>query len=392
MFNMANNMMNMPSMQNMQNMQNMGNMQNMANMQNMMTMYNNMRMNQVFNPAKVDKSSKRTWINNNISQARVGWFQKFSKCDSLSIPYSPCDPGKADSICEVKVIYEHALDVAKDYAEVDAQTFTKANKMNPAVLNVVGKEFTGDNFESSEEIRDEMMNIRTTFCANPIKSNIFPIKEQHCVHTPYVNVIRPKDPRSVFSWKMCYRVGFITACPISQESSSVKKMSSSDFVKTCTIIENVFQIAIGLNHQVLILTPFGHEEDNNPIEDIIKIYNFCIMKYGHKLKSVIIAIPPYYPKNLFTLYSQNIVKPNELVQEVDNKYDGLVVQKKIQEKLSNKRKDTESESNSDSEQNNKTDESSNKNFNNNNQMQQMQMFMKMIQSNPNMMAAMLNKK
>lgn len=390
MFNMSNNMANMP------------NMQNMANMQNMMTMYNNMRLNQVFNPAKVDKSSKRTLINNNISQARVGWFQKFSKCDSLSIPYSPCDPGKTDNICDVKVIYEHALDVAKNYAEVDAQTFTKTNKMNPAVLNVVGKEFTGDNFESSEEMRDEMMNIRTTFCANPVKANIFPIKEQHCVHTPYVNVIRPKDPRSVFSWKLCYRVGFITACPIPQESSSVKKFSSSDFVKTCTIIENIFQVAIGLNHQVLILTPFGHEEDNNPIEDIIKIYNFCIMKYGHKLKSVIVAIPPYYPKNLFSLYSQGIIKPNELVQEVDNKYDGLIVQKKIQEKFSNN-KQNESNSDSDSEDQNdqndavdNTDDSSNQKNKKSqqaqqNQMQQMQMFMKMMQSNPNIMAAMLNK-
>jgi len=197
---------------------------------------------------------------------------------------------------------------------------------------------------------------------------------------------------------MCYRVAFITACPIPQESSRVKRFSSADFVKTCTIIENVFQIAIGLNHQVLILTPFGHEEDNNPIEDIIKIYNFCIMKYGHKLKSIIIAIPPYYPKNLFTMYSQNIIKPNELVQEVDNKYDGLVIQKKIQEKFSNNRKNNDSDSNSDSNSNsnsekniaNKTDDSSN-HKQQNNQMQQMLIFMKMMQSNPNMMAAMLNK-
>jgi hypothetical protein len=386
MFNMSNNMLNIP------------NMQNMANMQNMMAMYNNMRMNAIFNPSKVDKSSKRTLINNNISQSRIGFFKQFSKCESMMIPYAPCNPGKTDNICEVKIIFEHALDVAEQFAEVGAQNFTKANKFNPVVLNVVGKDFTGDNFESSEEMRDEMMNIRTTFCANPMKSGIFPIREKYCVHTPYVNVIRPKDPRSLLAWKLCYRVGFITACPI-QQNGPVKKFSSSDYVKTCTIIENVFQIAIGLGHQVLILTPFGHEEDNNPIDDIIKIYNFCIMKYGHKFKSIIIAIPPFYPKNLYTMYMQGIVKPNELVQEIDNKYDGLIIQKKIQEKINKNNSDSDSDSNSNknsdtnSESNKKTNniDNNNNNNNNNSQLQQMQMFMKMMQSNPNMMA-MLNKK
>ena len=214
MFNMANNT-NMPNNMNMSNNMNMPNnmnMQNMQSIQNMMSMYNNMKINQVFDPSKINKASKRTFINNNMSQARVGWFKQFTKYDSVAIPYSACDPGKADSICEVKVVYERALDVAERFAEVGAANYTMTNKLNPAVLNVVSKEFTGDNFESCEDMRDEMMNIRTTFCANPMKRNIFPVKENHCVHTPLVNVIRPKDPRSLLSWKMCYRVEFMTTC------------------------------------------------------------------------------------------------------------------------------------------------------------------------------------
>jgi hypothetical protein len=361
MFNMSNNM----------NNQNMQNNPNFKNMQNMLAMYNNMRMNQVFNPNKVDKSSKRTLINMNLNQSRAGFFKNFAKCDSLSIPYSPCDPGKTNAICTVKVIYEHALDVAEQYAEIGAQTFTKENKLNPVVVNIVGRDFTGDNYESSEEMRDEMMNIRTTFCSNPVKTGIFPVREQHCVHTPYVNVIRPKNPGSLLPWNMCYRVGFITVSPIPQ-GGVIRKMSSSDFVKTCTIVENIFQIAIGLGHKVLILTPFGHEEDNNPIDDIIQIYNFCIMKYGHKLNSIIIAIPQYYPKELHAKYLHEIIKPNEIVQEIDNKYDGLVVQKKIQETLTKKSEDSGTQIEDSEEEN---DEMQNK----------YQMFMQMMKSNPKMM-------
>lgn len=356
--------------------------QNIQNMQNMMAMYNNMRINQVFNPNKVDKSSKRSLINHNLNQARVGWFKNFAKSDSLSIPYAACDPGKANNICNVKVMYEHALDCAEPYSEIGAQSFTKENKLNPAVLNVVSRDFTGDNFESSEEMRDEMMNIRTTFCVNPIKHGIYPVKEQQCVHTPYVNVIRPKNPMQLLPWNKCYRVGFITTSPIHQEGI-IRKMTSSDYVKTCTIIENVFQVAIGLGHKVLILTPFGHEEDNNPIDDIIQIYNFCIMKYGHKLHSIIIAIPPYYPKELYMKYTQDIIKPNEIVQEIDNKYDGLVVQKKIQETLTKKYSDSESQTDCDNNSQSQNSEQDNKMQN------QFQMFMKMMQSNPKMMEKMM---
>ena len=42
------------------------------------------------------------------------------------------------------------------------------------------------------------------------------------------------------------------------------------------------------------MTNFGdNDEDENPTEDIIKIYNYCIYKYGHMFSHIIIAIPEY---------------------------------------------------------------------------------------------------
>jgi len=358
------------------------------NMKNMMDMYNNLRSNQVFNPKKMDNTTKRSLIMQNIGQSRAGWYKNFPKCESVSIPYSACDPGKTDNICQVKVVHEHALDVAEQFCEIGTQSFTKNNNLNPVILNIVGKDFTGDNFESCEDIRDEMMNIRTLFCANPIKPGTYPIKDQNCVHTPYVNVIRTKNPSVGLPWEKCYRVGFITTTPI-QQGTAVRKMSSSDFVKTCSIIENVFQIAIGLGHSVLILTPFGHEEDNNPVDDIIMIYNFCIMKYGHKLKSIMIAIPPYYPRDLYLLYLQQIVKPNEIVQEIDNKHEGLMVQKTIQENItkncsySDEQTQTESSNSKDDDILDEKDEETKKQF---------KKFEDMMKNNPKMAKKIMKEK
>lgn len=387
------------------------NMQNMQAMQNMFTMYNNMKNNRnpiqmVFNPKNANESYKRTLINQNINQARIGTYQGCSKYDCVPVKYiSGMNPGKTDKICEVKVIYEHALDLAEQFAEVGVQTFTKKNKMNPVILNVVARDFTGDSIESSEGMRDEMINIRTTFCINS-KKKAFPIIENNCAYTPYVNIIRGKNPSQIFPWKFCYRVNLISASPI-QQDGPVDKMSSCDYIKTCTIIENVFQIAIGQDHEVLILTPFGHEEDNNPIEDIIQIYNFCIMKYGHKLNKIIIAIPPYYPKNLYIKYLEGIKKPNEIVGEIDKKYEGmyegLAIQKNIQSKFSQKNKqDYSDEESDDVSEDNEDDNETNENEKNsrnmmqnpqmqNSQMQnpqmqkKFQMFMQMMQNNQNIM-------
>lgn len=320
--------------QNQQNQQ-MQQMQQMQQIQKMLLMYNAMKSNQIFDPSKLDNTSKRSLINQNISACRVSFYKNFPKTESIKISYVRCDPGKTDSICEVKVMYEHSLDVASKFVDIGKDNFTKNNKYNPVVINIVGNEFTGDNFESCEEIRDVMLNIRTSFCVNPIKKNTYPLNDRECVYTPLVNVIRSKNPQQLLPWNSVYRVGFITVSPIYQ-NKAIKYFSSNDFIKTCTIIENIFQIAIGQDHKVLILSPFGHTEDNNPICDIITIYNLCIMKYGHKLEKIIIAIPPYYPKEIFEEYNEKIIKPNELVKEIDEKYEELNKSKYIHEKLLNK--------------------------------------------------------
>jgi predicted nucleotidyltransferase len=114
-------------------------------------------------------------------------------------------------------------------------------------------------------------------------------------------------------------MGMITTAPIKVETLlKDNKMNSNDFINTCTIIETVFQTAIARGHPILILTPFGHEEENNPISDIIKVYNYCIYKYGHWFKRIIVAVPTYYPKSVFDSYQQNIINPIDIVSEIDD--------------------------------------------------------------------------
>ena len=80
-------------------------------------------------------------------------------------------------------------------------------------------------------------------------------------------------------------------------------------------IETLFQTAISANHNVLVLTAFGNTIDDVPQEDIVKIYNHCIFKYGHRFKKIIIAIPIWYGSYLFDLFDNEIIRPQLFEEE-----------------------------------------------------------------------------
>jgi hypothetical protein len=213
------------------------------------------------------------------------------------------------------------LDVVEKYCEKGLQ-YTNENNMNPVILHVVGEKFDGSNLESNTDIRDDLIIMRTTF-RNTLgfgsSQAYYPLQENGCVYAKAVTIIRPPMMNSFLPYPMTYRTAVITTCA-TQVKSLLKndKMNSTDFINTCTTIETVFHTAIAKNHQVLILTPFGNnEEDKNPVMDIVKIYNYCIFKYGHYFTKIIVAIPSFYSKDIFETFHQNIINPIILTNQID---------------------------------------------------------------------------
>jgi len=44
-----------------------------------------------------------------------------------------------------------------------------------------------------------------------------------------------------------------------------------------------------------------HEKDANPIQDILMIYNYCILKYSYKFTNIIISIPEEMVEDYFSI-------------------------------------------------------------------------------------------
>ena len=350
------------------------------NMMNMMNMMNNFNAVQVFDPSKIDQRMKKTLMNQTISYSKIGPYKMVPKFKPLTFQFiNNFNPGVPSNICEVKIVYEHVLDVLEHYSEKGIN-YTSNNNMNPVVLNIVGRDFTGSNLESNEEIRDEIINLRTTFNSSLSTSPPFPLKEDECVYMKSITVIRPKHVYGFYGFPQSYRTALITVSPLKTEKLLPEnRMSSIDFIKTCTIIESIFQVAICKNHPVLILSPFGHEEDNNPVDDIIKIYNYCIFKYGHFFKNIIIGIPPHYPKVVFQNYEKNIAKPQELVVEVDKQFEKDELKKSLLSKV-NKPNQFMTAVDKPIEQNESPISPQKNNTQPNFSQEQMELFMKMMQT------------
>jgi hypothetical protein len=300
-----------------------------------------------FDPSKLDRKIKRSLISYTMTCSQVGLYKKFPVYAPIAFPFvEDFEPGAPNNICDVIVEYEHVLDIAEKYAEHGSLNHQSNNNMNPVILNSVGREFNGSNFEENDQMRDEIINIRTNFNSTigPPGKSPYPMKEDVCVYSKVLTIIRPKNLhlmgitglQTFLPWPQSFRTAMITASPIKAEKENMlsggSRMSSLDFAKTSTIIEAVFQAAINFNHQILILAPFGHLEENNPIDDIIKIYNYCIYKYGHKFKKIIIGVPPHYPEHVFTAYSKEIAKPQEIGYDVDQYYQKEELKKSLLEK------------------------------------------------------------
>ena len=268
------------------------------------------------------KKDKQNMINLNISHSRYNTYSKCFAGKTMRMCFSNnFNVGVINQICNVTVVHRHAFDVLSDISNKGfSATLNKG--INPACVCVVGNEFDGSRLQNSENIRDELVNLRSNF--NVIvadRDHCFPLKETDCAYNQSLTIIRDNLLVALRPETDIYRCGLITSAPLYKPRLiDDSRMAYDDFLKMFTTVENIFQTAIKTNHNFLILPPFGHTDDEVPQEDIIKIYNSCIFKYGHKFKFIVIAISPIDKKELFELFDSSIVKPQLLVKEIDEKF------------------------------------------------------------------------
>jgi len=284
------------------------------------------------NPFNINFDVKKNIINQNTYHSKYGNYKDLPLIKPIKNIFLPnYDPGLISKLCDVRVINKHAINILDTLLNKGVENLIKKNL--PVVVQCVGSDFIGTNFETLDGIRDELFLLKTNFVGVLRQDNPYPIKDGECVYSGLVTTIRD-DNANGLSYDKLFGYSMITCSPICKPEIINGKMNAEDFLKTMTTIETIFQTAILGKNKILLLPLFGLDDnDENPIDDIIQIYNYCILKYSHKFDNIIIYISEFVPHEVFELFDQSIVKPIEITKKIDQDYE----HKKNHAKLINER-------------------------------------------------------
>jgi hypothetical protein len=210
-------------------------------------------------------------------------------------------------ICDVHVGHMHSLLFAKSFID---------SGFNPVIVSLVTNNFNTISCDRSEDIYDDLINIRTNLNANVVmSSNLFPINGPEIVYVPILHVIR--DEMLNINMNKMYKTSLILSAPLLNPKLKKDSYKLDDYIITKESIEVLFQTAILRNHDVLILNDYGCKHTKSSIKDVVDIYNLCILKYGHYFKHIIFSVPistqQSIDKAIYVYFENNIIRPQDLV-------------------------------------------------------------------------------
>jgi hypothetical protein len=274
---------------------------------------------------KNQKQIIKKWIHENEFESRFGMYQVIRRPQGeRNIYCNNVKTGLINNICKVTVININQYDILESLTE--EKGINTLNKPKICLIQTIGNQFINNSSDSLEGMRDMNFIIRSNFSGiHGDSKQRTELRELECIYYPIVTNIRqvdfsPCDQTNLFFFSM------ILTIPLSDHKliKNDSMLSKKDFILSLEKLETVFQTAIVKCHKILIFSPYGIDEiDGLPVEDVIKMFNRCILKYGHKFNHIILTIPPQYDKKIFENFNNKIIKPQELTNHIDDKYEAL---------------------------------------------------------------------
>jgi hypothetical protein len=209
--------------------------------------------------------------------------------------------------CSVDVKPIHILDTAYEYVQ---------NGCNPAILNLVTQEFSGDNINSCEGFRDELIFIRTNINQTINGFGLFPLTGTEVAYAPSVHIIR-NDNMQLLHPNYVRKISVITAALKKDPPLINDNLNLDDYIATSQLLEVIFQTAHLGGNDVLILNDVGCITNGYPVDDIIDMINGCIYKYGHLFKHVVVSVHVFNQSAMgyYSKMEARLVRPQNFLNE-----------------------------------------------------------------------------
>ncbi len=275
----------------------------------------------------MDQRLCNTLINQNMRQSSVGDYKECPSLNSIKFNFVEYEPEIGGQICNVSIFNKHPVDIIFELSfgglNVPCQTI---------FINPIGLNFDGVNFDSFEGIYDVIPFLRTNYAHLIKKNNMFASKKDvDVIYTKNVAIIRDRQYKFL-QLQNVVLMGIVMMFPPSDIKLMKNKenkniLSSTTFLKIQMIIESAFQVCICDSYPVIVISLYP-DELNIPVDDQILIYNYCILKYGHKFKNIIFGIQTN-DIQLFNYIDSNISKPQDMTKDIDSKYETELMKSKI---------------------------------------------------------------
>ncbi len=161
--------------------------------------------------------------------------------------------------------------------------------LNPLILNFASDKRPGGGCYNGAQAQEECLFYRSLYHLT-LTENLYPLKPYDAVYSPSVPFFRDADFRKIDKVRKlaCLAVAAVRHPDLTEDKTMYLLPHDKELMRLK--IESVFHVAAKYKHNALVLGAFGCGAFGNPPEQVARMFQDAIAKYGHSFSHLVFAI------------------------------------------------------------------------------------------------------
>lgn len=161
--------------------------------------------------------------------------------------------------------------------------------LNPLILNFASDKRPGGGCYNGAQAQEECLFYRSLYHL-ALTENLYPLKPCDIVYSPSVPFFRDADFRKTSTVRKlaCLAVAAVRHPELDDDGAAYVLAQDKELMRLK--IEAVFHVAAKYKHKALVLGAFGCGAFGNPPEQVARMFQDAIAKYGHSFSHIVFAI------------------------------------------------------------------------------------------------------
>lgn len=231
-------------------------------------------------------------------------YEIYNDCEKISLNKMILKKNSINENYKKKFINTKICVLNEDVIQTTINLYNEINNNNILIHCMSSNKKFGGGVKNGSMAQEEEIFRKTNIgLFNGMK--FYPLNNDY-IFANNISIIKDKYYNKL-NMKNIFNVNIILLAAINKNNQKNNTFTKEEYDLTCFKIENIFKIAIENNIDNLVLGAFGCGVFNNPVNDIINIYNIYLEKYNGYFDNIIFSVKSVYDNN-FKLFNENIIK------------------------------------------------------------------------------------